>query len=68
MIEDRLVDIEIKLSYQEETIRELNIVVCRQQKQIDQLEAIYKVFASRFKDLSENIGGKTLLNEKPPHY
>jgi len=68
MIEDRLVDIEIKLSYQEETIRELNIVVCRQQKQIDQLESIYKVFASRFKDLSENIGGKTLLNEKPPHY
>ena len=68
MIEDRLVDIEIKLSYQEETIRELNSVVCGQQKQIDHLESIYKVFASRFKDLSETIGGKPPLNEKPPHY
>jgi len=68
MIEDRLVDIEIKLSYQEETIRELNIVVCEQQKQIDQLQSIYNVFASRFKDLSENLGGKPPLNEIPPHY
>jgi SlyX protein len=68
MIEDRLVDIEIKLSYQEETIRELNSVVCAQQKQIDHLESIYKMFASRFEDLSETLGGKSPLNEKPPHY
>jgi SlyX protein len=68
MIEDRLVDIEIKLSYQEETIRELNSVVCEQQKQIDHLESIYKMFASRFEDLSESLGGKPPLNEKPPHY
>ncbi len=68
MIEDRLVDIEIKLSYQENTIRELNSVVCAQQKQIDQLESACKVFASRIKDLSESLEGKLPLNEKPPHY
>jgi SlyX protein len=68
MIEDRLVDIEIKLSYQEDTIRELNSVVCAQQKQIDQLESICKVFASRIKDLSEALEGNVPLNEKPPHY
>ena len=68
MIEDRLVDIEIKLSYQEDTIRELNSVVCEQQKQIDQLESICKVLASRIKELSEALEGKPPLNEKPPHY
>ncbi|HUV08982.1 MAG TPA: SlyX family protein [Spirochaetia bacterium] len=68
MIEDRLVDIEIKLFYQEETIKELNSVVCEQQKQIDQLELVCKVFESQIKDLPEAIGGKPPLNEKPPHY
>jgi len=68
MIEDRLVDIEIKLVYQEETIKELNGVVCEQQKQIDHLESICKVFESQIKNLSEAIGGKPILNEKPPHY
>lgn len=68
MIEDRLVDIEIKLSYQENTIRELNGVVCAQQKQIDQLESVCKIFANRIKDLSEALEGKLPLNEKPPHY
>lgn len=68
MIEDRLMDIEIKLSYQEDTIRELNDVVCTQQKQIDQLESVCKILASRIKDLSEAFEGKPPLNEKPPHY
>jgi len=68
MIEDRLVDIEIKLSYQENVILELNGVVCEQQKQIDQLESACKFFANRIKDLSEALAEKLPLNEKPPHY
>lgn len=68
MIEDRLVDIEIKLSYHENNIRELNGVIYAQQKQIDQLESVCKVFAGRIKDLSEALSGKLPLNEKPPHY
>jgi SlyX protein len=68
MIEDRLVDIEIKLSYQEKIIRELNSVVCEQQKQLDQLESVCKVFANRIKSLSETLEGNIPLDEKPPHY
>jgi len=68
MIEERLVDIEIKLAYQEETMRELNSVVCEQQKQIDQLESVCKAFAGRIRDLSEVLEGRLPLNEKPPHY
>jgi SlyX protein len=68
MIEDRLVDIEIKLSYQEATVRDLNSVVCEQQKQIDRLESVCKDFAKRIKVLTEALEGEIPLNEKPPHY
>ncbi len=68
MIEDRLVDIEIKLSYQEETIKELNSVVCEQQRQIDHLELICKGFERQIKDFPQIIGGKPPLDDKPPHY
>jgi SlyX protein len=68
MIEDRLVDIEIKLSYQEATVRDLNSVVCEQQKQIDRLESLCKDFAKRIKVLTEALEGEIPLNEKPPHY
>ena len=68
MSDNRLVDIEIKLSYQENTIRELNSVVVAQQKQIDQVESVCKVFAKRIKDLSEALEGNIPLSEKAPHY
>ncbi len=65
--EDRISELEIKLFYQEETIRELNGIVCEQQQRIDQLEKSMKAIASRFKDIIEAVGGK-IPNEKPPHY
>jgi SlyX protein len=68
MIEDRLVDIEIKLSYQEATVRDLNSVVCEQQKQIDRLESLCRDFAKRIKVLTEALEDEIPLNEKPPHY
>ena len=38
-MEDRLVVLETKVSYQDHTIEELNAVVTKQQEQIDQLKA-----------------------------
>jgi SlyX protein len=67
MTEDRFAEIEIKLFYQEETVRELNNIVCEQQRRIDQLEKGIKALAGRFKDVVEEVGGK-IPNEKPPHY
>jgi SlyX protein len=67
MNEDRFVDIEIRLTYQEETIRELNKVVCEQQKQIDQLEKSVKKMTEQLKEVAEATGAK-IPNEKPPHY
>ena len=68
MNENRLVDIETKLAYQEHTINQLNEVVCRQQQQIDQLEVICKHLLERLKDLSGSAGASDMTDEKPPHY
>jgi len=66
--EERLVDIEIKLSHQEEAVEELNKVVCQQQKQIDHLEAICAALIRHVKELSDGAAEQQTSNEPPPHY
>jgi len=68
MIEDRLVDLETKLAYQEDTIQALNHVVCEQQKQIDQLEATCELLIDRIRQLSVAADMDKVVDEKPPHY
>lgn len=65
--EQRLEEIETKLAFQERTIKELNDVVCEQQKQIDQLSATCKLLVKRSRDSSEEAL-RELIDEKPPHY
>jgi SlyX protein len=64
--EQRLVNVEIKLSYTEDLLDELNLTIYRQQQQIDVL--IREVTALR-KQLPEagNAAGAT-VDETPPHY
>lgn len=67
-MESRLVDIELHIMQQEETVRELNEVVIAQQKAIEKLEKevdflkqkLRALTLSDIKDLSEEV--------PPPHY
>jgi len=68
MTEDRLVDIEIKLTQQEDAVEELNKAVYRQQKKIDQLEALCEGLIKHIQALSETVTAGNAPNEKPPHY
>ncbi|MDP2155333.1 MAG: SlyX family protein [Sulfuricella sp.] len=68
MTEDRLVDIEIKLTQQEDAVEELNKVVCQQQKKIDRLEAICEALIRHVKELSDSAAEQRTTNEIPPHY
>ena len=68
MTEDRLMDIEIKLSHQEHAVEELNQVVCQQQKKIDHLEAICEALIRHVKELSDSAAEQRTTNETPPHY
>ena len=68
MTENRLTDIEIKLTHQEDAVEELNKVVCQQQKKIDHLEAICEALIRHVKELSDGAAEQRTTNEPPPHY
>ncbi len=66
-LEQRLVDLEVKLSYQEDLVEHLNTTVARQQEQIDLL--LRELLQLR--QQSDNEGSPTfrsLRDEIPPHY
>ncbi len=67
-IEDRLMEMEVKISFQEDTVQELNKVVCQQQKMLDQLEATCRFLLNQVKDLSDTASESKVSNERPPHY
>ena len=68
MAEDRLVDIETKLAFQEDTLQALNQVLCRQQKQMDRLERMMSALLGRIQDLAAAKERLKVSEEKPPHY
>ena len=69
MNEERLVEIETKIAYQEKALKDLNDVLYEQQQEIDRLGTICKALLSRIKELSEMAPGiDAPANEKPPHY
>ena len=68
MNEDRLAEIEIKLTYQEDLVQELNTLVYQQQKRIDHLEKWCAALAEHIRGLSEPSSPRALTDERPPHY
>lgn len=69
MDENRLMDIETKLAYQEKTIKELNDVVCEQQKEIERLSAVCDKLVKMGREQARMLAGVDApANEKPPHY
>lgn len=63
--EQRFIDLETKISFQEHTIEELNEALRLQQDQINKLEKAFERFTSQMQASSEN---EIRPNEKPPHY
>ncbi len=69
MSEERLVEIETKIAFQEKTIQDLNDVLCEQQQEIERLGSTCDALVKRVKELSEFTPGMDApTNEKPPHY
>jgi SlyX protein len=67
-VEDRLIDLETRIGFQEHTIEQLNQVIVDQQKQLDRLALRLEQTEERMKSLqSSNIA---LPHEEapPPHY
>lgn len=68
MKEDRITELETKISYQEDLLQDLNKLVASQQQQIDQLTTIYKTLSDKLKEVMQRLPDKSDIDEKPPHY
>lgn len=68
MTEDRFVDLETRLAYQDEAIRSLSDTVARQQKQLDQIESLTRQLLERLRTINEPVFKGTPADEIPPHY
>lgn len=66
-MQEKIVDIETRLAYQDDNIQQLSDVIYRQQQQIDQLEKTVRALVDRIQDLTHAMPGK-IVDEKPPHY
>lgn len=67
-IEQRLTDLEVKASFTEDAVEQLNQVVVRQQAQIDRLIRELVELRNRA-SASDDLGApRNLRDELPPHY
>ena len=66
-METKLVDIETRMAFQDDTIQQLSDVIYRQQQQIDKLERTAQMLVDKIQDLMQDLPGK-VVDEKPPHY
>lgn len=67
MTEDKLIDIETRLAYQDDAIQALSDVVYQQQKQLDRMEKQLQLMLGKLQDLGQNQATK-IDHERPPHY
>lgn len=68
MYKQQIAELESRVAFQDNTIEELNDVVTRQQRQIDQLEKNLHILKDQIKNLaSSNIASED-EETPPPHY
>lgn len=67
-MENRITDLEIKLTHQDDLLEQLNQVIISQQQQIDLLEQKVESLMGTGKSIS-GVGVKDISDEvPPPHY
>ncbi len=68
-MEQRLIELESKLAFQEDEIEKLSESIIHQQQQIERLEIISKTLAERLRGLADTAGAEASPeDEVPPHY
>ena len=68
MSDDKIIDLESRIAYQEHTIGTLNEVLTDQQARIAALESRVDALLERVRALSEAPPGGDEGDEPPPHY
>lgn len=65
---DRIAELESQIAFQDNTISELNDIVTRQQKQIDNLTESMHLLVSQIQQLNDMVGAPEGDEPPPPHY
>ena len=68
MNDERLIDLETKMAFQETILNELNDIVTLQQEKIDILQGAIQQLHERLKSLSEETVRDPADEPPPPHY
>ncbi|WP_338846847.1 SlyX family protein [Massilia sp. W12] len=68
--EDRMIEIEIKLTRQEDLLDALNQTVYRQQKELASLHTLVQDLTRQMREMlqKQDGQGRSLADERPPHY
>ena len=66
---EKITELEIKFSYQEKMLDDLNKVVYKQQQEIDALKKDYQKLSEQIKSMAESVvSHKSSEEPPPPHY
>jgi SlyX protein len=65
---NRLIELEIKIAYQDDLVQSLNKIVAEQQQQIVRLERTCKLMNERIQSLANGSGVDDSNDQIPPHY
>lgn len=68
MNEERLIELETRLTYQESTLQDLNLVLTQQQARISDLEALCRQLSERVVRMGQDTFKGSAADEIPPHY
>lgn len=68
MSDERLVDLETRITHQDQTLSELNEVITDQQARIMRLEKLCASVADRVQSIAEALPEGGGGDERPPHY
>ena len=67
MSEDRFLEIETKLAYQEDLVASLNRIVSDQQRKLDELETACRKLVDRVVEQGEELAALRIQDAPPPH-
>jgi SlyX protein len=66
-LEQRVIDLESQLAFQEDTITELNRLVAKQSDELQRIQKHIMIVAERVQQIPESSGPSS-ADERPPHY
>ncbi len=67
-MKNKIIEIETKLAFAEESIEQLNDVIISQQKSIDKITRMLKQLDKKVEEESQHWQQQNPIDETPPHY